>query len=71
MISTEEASQVSAFRLGKGSFDLLIRERRPPSVARVGWEGTSGMAVESNPGSCVECVVRLSLYGTQIRLVVS
>ena len=28
MISTEEASQVSAFRLGKGSFDLLIRERR-------------------------------------------
>ena len=39
-MTTAEASLVSAFSLGKGHFDLRIREMcAPPPAARVGLEG--------------------------------
>ena len=40
VMTTADASQVCAFSLGKGRFDMLIGDtRKPPSAARVGWEG--------------------------------
>ena len=72
VIATAEASQVGALRLGKGQFGLLIRERdmhfHKPSV--FDGRGMAGKANGSSLCSWFECVVGLSLCGTQFSLLV-
>ena len=73
LMTTAEASQVSAFSLGKGRFDLLIRERRvhllQPLV--LDGRGATGTADESSQCSRFKYVVGLTLCSTQFSLVVS
>ena len=70
-MTTAEASQVGALGLGKGRFDLIIRERcvhlLQPLV--LDGRGATGTAGERSPCSCLECVVGLSLCSTQLSLV--
>ena len=72
-MTTAEASQVGAVSLGKGHFDLLIRERRAhlflPLV--LDGRGTTGMADEKTPCSWLECIVGLRLCSISTSLVVS
>ena len=72
--TTAEASQVGAFSLDKGRFDLLIMERRVHLLQPLVWDGrggATGTAGESSLCSLFECVVGLSLSSTQFSLVVS
>ena len=72
VMTTVEAGQVGTFSLGKGRFDLLIRERRvhllrPLVLSGIGETGT---ADENSPCSWFECVIGMSLCCTQFSLVV-
>ena len=58
-MTNADVNQVGAFSLGKGRFDLLIREM---------W--ATGTADESVPCSWFECVVGLCPCSTQFKLVV-
>ena len=66
-----ESSRFISF--GNGRFDLLFMERRVHLLQPRLLDGRAETetADESSPCSYVECVVRLSLCGTQISLVVS
>ena len=70
-MTTAEASQVGGFHLGKGCFDLLIRERHihplQPLVDGMGGDDK----IESSACSCAQCIVMLSLIDTQSSLVIS
>ena len=72
-MTTAEASQVGAFRLEKGRFNLLIEECRIYLLQPLVLDGreATGTADESSPCSYIPCVVRLNLCGTQFCLVVN
>ena len=72
-MTTAEASEGGAFLLGKGHFDLLIRERRVHLLQPLVLDerGVTGTVDESSPCSWFKCVVGLSLCSTQFSLVVS
>ena len=70
-MTTVEGSQVGAFCLGNGHFDL-IRER-PMHLQLLMLDGrvAAGTADKNSSCSCVRCVVGLCLCGTKFSLVVS
>ena len=71
LMTTAEAP--GAFSLGKGRFDLLIRERRvhPLQPLLLDGRGATGTADESSQCSRFKYVVGLTLCSTQFGLVVS
>ena len=72
-MTTAKVSQIGTFHLGKGRFDLLIRERRvhfQPLVLDVSGGGM-GTADESSLCCFFGCVVGLRLCCTQFSMVVS
>ena len=73
VVTTAEEHQVGAFSLVKGRYDMLIRERGEHLLQPLVFDGmgATGTADDLSPNSCVDCVVGLSLCGTQFSLVVS
>ena len=59
VMTTAEEIQVSVFGLGKGRFDLLIRERHVHllQLLMLDGSGATGSADESSMCSCFECIV--------------
>ena len=67
VMTTVEASQVGAFSLGKGRFDLLFRERRVHLLQSLLLDGRGATGTADDNSLCVG----LSLCRTQFSLVVS